>query len=56
MIARTSRLNRDSLLKVRVRPDTKERVIKASRDLDIDQSTLVRRAVNEFIAAHCNAT
>jgi predicted transcriptional regulator len=45
--------NRESLLKVRVRPDTKRRVIDAARILDLDQSTLVRLAVQDYLARNC---
>lgn len=46
------RKNRDSLLKVRVRTETKERVLDAARLLDLDQSTIVRLAVQEFLSRH----
>lgn len=45
--------NRESLLKVRVRTETKQRVMAAANILDLDQSTLVRLALNEYIAHHC---
>ena len=44
--------NRDSLLKVRVRKDTKERIKTAAEKLDIAQSALVRMALAEFISNH----
>jgi antitoxin component of RelBE/YafQ-DinJ toxin-antitoxin module len=47
--------NREALLKVRVREDTKRSVIAAARALDLDQSSLVRLAVQEFIARHPHA-
>lgn len=41
---------RGSLLKVRVRNETKERVIEAARLLDLDQSTLIRLALQDFLS------
>ena len=48
-----SKTTRESLLKVRVRTETKQRVKAAASILDLDQSTLVRLALNEYIALHC---
>lgn len=53
MTATTICQKRDSLLKVRVRHETKDRVIRASQVLDLDQSSLVRLALNEYISRHC---
>jgi hypothetical protein len=52
MITNTKHQNRESLLKVRVRTETKSRVIEAARLLDLDQSTLVRLAVQEYLSRH----
>lgn len=41
---------RGSLLKVRVRDETKERIIEAARLLDLDQSTLIRLALQDYLA------
>jgi antitoxin component of RelBE/YafQ-DinJ toxin-antitoxin module len=49
----SKRSNRDSLLKVRVKTTTKAKVISAAEQLDLDQSTLVRVALQEYISRHC---
>ena len=46
------RENRESLLKVRVRQSMKDRVIQAAQRLDLDQSTLVRLAVEDYLERH----
>lgn len=46
------RENRESLLKVRVRQSMKDRVIQAALLLDLDQSTLVRLAVEDYLERH----
>lgn len=53
MNGHTLRNNRDCLLKVRVREETKKRVIIAARVLDLDQSELVRLAVQDYLARNC---
>jgi len=53
MITTHPRQNRESLLKVRVKAETKDRVIRASQVLDIDQSSLIRLALAEYITRHC---
>ncbi len=42
--------NRESLLKVRVRESTKRRIIHAAEFLDLDQSTLVRLALQDYLS------
>lgn len=49
----SKRPKRDSLLKVRVKTATKAKVISAAEQLDLDQSTLVRVALQEYISRHC---
>lgn len=47
--------NRDALLKVRVRKDTKERIEQAADCLDLDKSALVREALREYLERHLPA-
>lgn len=49
---KTLRQTRDSLLKVRVRNETKARVLAAAKILDLDQSTLVRLALQDYLSRH----
>lgn len=51
-IAPRKRSKRESLLKVRVRAEMKEKVVTAAEALDLDQSALVRAAVLEYIHRH----
>lgn len=47
--------NKDALLKVRVRKDTKDRIEKAANVLELDQSSLVRLALREYLERHLPA-
>lgn len=45
--------SRSSLLKVRMRPTTKDLIIEAAALMDLDQSNLARVAICEYIEKHC---
>lgn len=51
----TMKTNRDALLRVRVRQDTKNRIEKAADVLELDQSSLIRLALREYIERHLPA-
>lgn len=48
----SSKTNREALLKVRVREETKRKVITVAQALDLDQSSLIRLALQDFILRH----